>query len=72
MRGVPVKRERGGGGRAREPVPKVLTNVLFFVSNSVHTMLIHVATDCIAPRCTGYSDTGSILEISRTAYRNPT
>ena len=44
-----MKRERGGGGRAREPVPKVLTNVLF-VYNSVHTMLIHVATDCIAGR----------------------
>jgi len=44
-----VKRERVGG-RAREPVPKVLTNVLF-VYNSVHTMLIHVATDCIAPCC---------------------
>jgi len=65
-----VKRERVGG-RAREPVPKVLTNVLF-VYNSVHTMLIHVATDCIAGRVVHDSTTGSILEISRTAYRNPT
>lgn len=39
-----MKRERGGEAE-REPS----TLYLLFVYNSVHTMLIHVATDCIAP-----------------------
>ena len=58
-----MKRERGGEAE-REPAP----NIYCLCTTVYIPMLIHVATDCIAPCCTVLD---RFLK-SATAYRNPT